>query len=214
MKKFFKFQLYFSVLLILMILIYIFYDNFKLYQKEKYSKKIMSNYNITRLYSNMFTKENDNSEASPGAQKSDIKSNNSGYADNTDIIGTIEISKIGLNYPIFSTYTDELLKISPCRFYGPLPGQKGNLCIVGHNYDDNRFFGKIFSLNIGDEILIKDNANRDFSYIVNNIYEVKPINLTPVYSYNSKSTELTLITCNNLNKYRIIVKAKLNKNAN
>ena len=56
--------------------------------------------------------------------------------------------------------------------------------------------------------------DRDFSYIVNNIYEVKPINLTPVYSYNSKSTELTLITCNNLNKYRIIVKAKLNKNAN
>ncbi len=85
----------------------------------------------------------------------------------------------------------------------------GNLCIAGHNYDNNSFFSKISTLNTNDEIFIYDNHNKKFTYLVYDIYEVSPNNLEPIYSYNKNVHELTLITCNNLNNNRIIVKAIL-----
>lgn len=85
----------------------------------------------------------------------------------------------------------------------------GNLCIAGHNYDNNKFFSKIATLNINDEIFIYDNFNKKFTYLVSDIYEVKPDDLSPIYSYDKNTKQLTLITCNNLNNNRIIVKAIL-----
>ena len=85
----------------------------------------------------------------------------------------------------------------------------GNLCIAGHNYDNNSFFSKISILNINDEIYIYDNSNNKFTYYVSNIYEVKSDDFSPIYSYDKNSKLLTLITCNNLNNNRIIVKAIL-----
>lgn len=104
-------------------------------------------------------------------------------------------------------YSDELLKISPCKFYGPLPGKSGNLCIAGHNYDNDKFFSKISSLSVNDEIIIYDNSNNKFSYFVSDIYEVSSDDLSPVYSYDKNNKQLTLITCNNFNNNRIVVKA-------
>ena len=63
-------------------------------------------------------------------------------------------------YPVFSNYNEELLKISPCRFYGPTLGKNGNLCIAGHNYDNSKFFSKISILHINDEIILYNNSNK------------------------------------------------------
>ena len=49
-------------------------------------------------------------------------------------IGVIEIPKINLSYGILNKTTDEILKLSPTKFWGPDPNKIGNLCIVGHNY--------------------------------------------------------------------------------
>lgn len=77
--------------------------------------------------------------------------------DNTfTVIGLIEIKKININYPIISSYNDELLKIAPCRFYGPMPNEVGNLCIAGHNYNSYKFFSKLKNLSIGDNVTIYD----------------------------------------------------------
>lgn len=57
--------------------------------------------------------------------------------------GKIIIDKIGLEYPIFNEFSEELLRIAPCKFYGESVEHKGNIAIVGHNYNDNRFFRKI-----------------------------------------------------------------------
>lgn len=191
-KKILTFQLYFSVTFVFFILICTIYNKTKLSQQEKNSKKLLNNYNITKLYSNSI---------------SDKSLDFNQDIENCHIIGIIEITKININYPIFSTYNDNLLKTSPCRFYGPLPGKVGNLCIAGHNYNNEKFFSKISNLKINDEILIYNNYNKRFSYYVYDIYEVKPDNLSPVYSYKSNQKELTLITCNNFNNNRIIVKA-------
>ena len=193
-KKFLKFQLSISILFIIIIVIFISFNTFQLSKSEKYSSQILSNYNITRLYASL-----DTNSSSTNYDLNNI--------DNFSIIGIIEIPKINIYYPILSRYNDELLKISPCKFYGPSPGQKGNLCIAGHNYDNEKFFSKINTLNLNDEIIIYNSFNKKISYFVTDIYEVNTNDLSPIYNYDENLSILTLITCNNLNKNRIIVRA-------
>lgn len=188
LKKILNVQFYLSIIFILIIGTFITYKAFKLYKEENYSTQLLNNYNITKLYSNNI-------------------SNSSESTEDYSIMGIIEIPKINVYYPVFSTLDDKLLKIAPCKFYGPNPGKVGNLCIAGHNYDNGKFFSNIANLSINDEIIIYNSSNIKFSYFVYDIYEVKPDNLSPVYSYDNNSKELTLITCNNLNNNRIIVKA-------
>lgn len=183
-----------SIILIFSLAIYLFFTSLTLKKNENYSKQILENYNITRLYSN-------NEKISYSKKSLDN--------DEISIIGIIEIPKLSIQYPIFSNYEENLLKISPCRFFGPFPGKKGNLCIAGHNYDNNKFFSKINTLNIGDDIIIYNNNQKRFTYTISKIYEVKENDLSPIYNYNKDIKQLTLFTCNNLNKNRIIVKASI-----
>lgn len=184
------FQVILSILIIIVTFLYIFYNKIKTSNKEKYSNEILNSYSIAKLYSDKSNNVDDSNSTNP-------------Y-----VIGTIEIKKLGIYYPIFSDCTDELLKISPCRFYGPLPGEKGNLCIAGHNYDNEKFFSKLSLLNINDIVNIYT-YNNSFSYRIFDIYETIPTDTTPVYSYSPSDKLLTLITCNNLNKNRLIIKANL-----
>lgn len=181
-----KTQLYISLSLIIIIGIVIINNKSNLYKQEQYSSKILNNYNITKLYANYISNES---------------------VDETSVIGTIEIPTINIYYPVFSNCDDNLLKISPCKLYGPSIGQLGNLCIAGHNYDNTKFFSKIGSLSTNDEIILYNNYNKKFLYYVSDIYEVEFNDLSPIYNYNKKSKLLTLITCNNINNKRIIVKA-------
>lgn len=193
LKKLLQIQLCFSIIFVFAIGISILSNTFYLYKQEKYSNQILDNYSITKLYSNYFSNENSSSNES---------------TDSSYVMGIIEIPKINVYYPIFSNYDEELLKVSPCKFYGPSqPGNLGNLCIAGHNYDTDKFFSKISNLDTNDEIIIYNNSNKKFSYFVFDIYEVKADDLSPVYSFDKNSRQLTLITCNNLNHNRIIVKA-------
>lgn len=79
----------------------------------------------------------------------------------------------------------------------------------GHNYNDERFFGKIENLNIGDEIIIENLKGEEFIYKVNEVYESSPEDISCL-EYNEKLIkELTLVTCNNSNGKRKIVKAAI-----
>lgn len=83
----------------------------------------------------------------------------------------------------------------------------GNLCIAGHNYDNDKFFSKLNELKKGDKINIYNENGKVYIYIVYDKYEVKSNDLSPIYDYDKNSKQLTLLTCNNFNKNRIIVKA-------
>ena len=78
--------------------------------------------------------------------------------------GRIKIEKINLEYTVFNDFTEELLKIAPCKFYGKSLEQKGNIAIAGHNYNDNRFFSRIAELNIKDTIIPKT-MHTEYQYI-------------------------------------------------
>ncbi len=199
---FLKIQCFACIILIVSLFIYTGISKIKLAKEANFSKKLLENYDITRLYSNQIDSlyvDLSNSNNISGTKSSKDSS----------IIGIINIPKINISYPVFSTCSEEFLKISPCRLYGPNPGKNGNLCIAGHNYDNGYFFSNIPLLKIGDEIILSDYTKRLFSYFVTDIYEVKNDDLTPIYNFNENSKNLTLITCNNINKNRIIVRASI-----
>ncbi len=192
-KNFFKFQLYISIFLFIVIIsIYFYYIN-NMNSKENISKKLTNNYNISKLYSTQ-NSNHINNYVDEGIEYS--------------VIGLIEIPKIYLYYPILSETNDKLLKIAPCKFYGPDPNEYGNLCIAGHNFDNYKFFSKLNLLKINDVILIHDMSGNSLSYKIFECFEVKN-NETQKVIYEDKSIkQVTLITCNNSNSNRLIIKAK------
>ncbi len=193
-KRFFKIQLVFSLVCVFVIIsLFISYIK-SLQSKQEISNQLIDNYGVYRLYSN-----NDNTNYSDNI--------NTNIYNNNTLFGIIEIPKINIYYPIFSETTEELLKISPCKFYGSSLDENGNICIAGHNYNNSLFFSNINLLNNNDEIFIYDNNGKKYVYYVFKIYEVNASDLSPIFEYNNNSKELTLITCNNLNSNRIIVKA-------
>ena len=90
-----------------------------------------------------------------------------------------------------------------------MPPEFSNLCIAGHNYDNTKFFSNIASLENRDEIFIYNQVGTKFIYSVFNKYEVDDNDLSPIEKDYRDGNELTLITCNNLNQHRIVVKAKI-----
>ena len=98
-----------------------------------------------------------------------------------------------------------MLKISPCKFYGKSLEEKGNICIAAHNYNDNRFFGRLNELKEKDLIKMIDIEGREYNYIIYDKYETDDEDFSILKS--NKEYELTLLTCNNSNENRIIIKA-------
>ncbi len=54
----------------------------------------------------------------------------------TDAI--LNIPRLGINYPVLTDTSDELLEISLNKYWGPDPNEVGNYCIVGHNYRNGK----------------------------------------------------------------------------
>ena len=98
-----------------------------------------------------------------------------------------------------------------------LPGQLGNTVIFGHSVLPQFFnpknyltiFSTLYKLKQGDEIIIQYDR-LDYKYVVEEMFEVKPTNLS-VLEQRFDDKTLTLITCSPPGTYlrRLIIKAKL-----
>ena len=82
----------------------------------------------------------------------------------------VKIPSIDVEYPVLNTTTDELLKISPTKFWGPEPNEVGNFCIVGHNYRNKKFFSKVPTLENGEIIELTDLTGRSIRHSVYDEY--------------------------------------------
>lgn len=191
-----KKALYITIFLLFIIMVICFTTIyfFKQYIKEQneiVSQNLANNFKISTLYSN-----------STNYDTSTTSTNS-----NTFVIGILKIDKIKLVYPILSNCSDELLNISPCRFYGPLPNQPGNICIAGHNYIDTKMFGKLSSLDTGDIVELIDLNGNSVNYNIYDKFEVAADDISCT-SQDLNKTEVTLVTCNTINGTRIVVKAE------
>lgn len=123
-------------------------------------------------------------------------------------VGTVDIPTLDVSYPILSETTDDLLKLSVCKFWGSNPNEVGNLCIAGHNYRNNRFFSKVPNLKTGDIIEITDLNNKKLKYSIYDKYTVDPRDVSCTSQLTNGKKIVTLITCTNDSKQRVVVKAK------
>ncbi len=126
------------------------------------------------------------------------------------IIGTIKIPKIDIEYPILVESTKDSLEKSITRVGNGKVNEVGNLSMAGHNYLDGTMFGKIDELQNDDEIIIKDLLGNEVNYKVFDIFVTNPNDVGVLESVDKEAKEITLITCTNGNKNRLIVKAREN----
>ncbi len=125
-----------------------------------------------------------------------------------ETIGIVRIPKINVNYPILAQTTNvELMKVAPYKFWGANPNEVGNLCIIGHNYRRKGvFFSDVPSLAVGDIVEIQDLSQRTIQYEVYDIHTVDPNDRSDTTQYTNGKKEVTLITCTDDAKQRVIVK--------
>ena len=125
-----------------------------------------------------------------------------------EIVGKIKIPSINVDYSILSETSDALLKVSVCKFWGSNPNEIGNLCIAGHNYRNKRFFSKVPTLKVGDIIEITDLNNNTLKYLVYDKYTVDPTDTSCTSQITNGKKIVTLITCTDDSKQRVIVQAE------
>lgn len=85
----------------------------------------------------------------------------------------------------------------------------GNLVIVGHNYKNGQFFGKLKNLEKGDNIFLISSKKNAKIYKVYDIYIVDENDMRCTSQETNGNIELTLITCDSDNKKRLVVKCRV-----
>lgn len=129
-----------------------------------------------------------------------------------DVIGTIEIPKTDIKYPIIPEYQNgiDALNVGIVVLYpsGSKLNQVGNTVFAGHNYRNGTFFSNNKKLQNGDKIYITDTSGNKVTYEVYKKYETS----TSDSSYMNRDTkgkrEISLSTCTDDTKRRVIIWAK------
>lgn len=187
-------------------------------QKEQISREILNQMNDSTTVEESFivvalddepTEEETpiielNTSTTSNTIESEVTANGVSYQ--TEAI--LDYPKLGISYPVLSEESEELLKVSLCKYWGPNPNKVGNYCIVGHNYLSGKMFGKLSSAEIGDEVYLTDLNGNKVTYVVYNRYVVEPTDVSCTSQLTNGQREITLITCTNYGKQRLVVKAR------
>lgn len=124
------------------------------------------------------------------------------------VIALIRISKLHILYPVIENTTMENLKVAPTRLAGGEPNEIGNLCIIGHNMRNNEQFSNLKKLKKNDTVEILNTDGTKLKYEVYDTYTVKEDDLSCTSQDTNGKREVTLITCTNNKKKRLVVKCR------
>ena len=129
----------------------------------------------------------------------------SGYT----ILGKLEIPSIGFTSVIIEEYTYRAMNIGVIKTHGVALNEPGGFVIAGHNYRGRSIFMyNIRNLGAGDKIYITDTSGRQLEYTVyETLREVDENDASYFNDYDGY--HVTLVTCENSGKSRIVVKAKI-----
>ena len=126
-----------------------------------------------------------------------------------DVVGRIEIPKTNVDLPILKQMGPKAMNTAVVMQYGPGPNQVGNTVIAGHNYRNGQFFSNNYKLENGDTIYITDNNGIRLRYTIYNKYETTPEDADYMDRDTGGKPEISLTTCTDDSKARIIIWAKL-----
>ncbi len=133
----------------------------------------------------------------------EIKLEYNGY----NVVGIINIPKLGIEFPILDITNDDSMKVSVTKFWGNNVNDIGNFTIVGHNNLDGTMFSNTKKLKIGDEIVLTDLSGKTLKYRIFDKYIIEPNDVSCTESVNKDQREVTLITCTNGRRNRLVIKA-------
>ena len=125
------------------------------------------------------------------------------------LLGKIDIPKIGFTSVVIKENTYHAMDLGVVISYGSLLNETGGTIISGHNYrGQSIFMYNIRNLSSGDKIYITDSSGREVEYTV---YEtIRNYSPTDVELYKKyDGYHITLVTCENDGKSRIVVKASI-----
>ena len=221
-KRFYKVQFALSMLVVIILTASYVYSEYNQRKGESTSKDILASFASTNTDSTAVEDDtlvvslNDSVEEVPTENQQEpqileefsvVYKTNSGTEYKVDSI--LNIPSLGINYPVLSDSSDELLSISLNKFWGGEANSVGNYCIVGHNYDGKDiFFGKLYRIQNGDIVELKDNTGNVLQYKVYNKFIVNPTDVACTSQLTNGKKEMTLITCSDGGKTRLVVKCR------
>lgn len=121
--------------------------------------------------------------------------------DGDDYIGVLKIPSLSLELPIISRWNDARLRTAPCRYVGS--AYTNDMVIAGHNYDSH--FGRLKTLDLGDEISFVDMAGNEFVY---RVVETEILQPTAIEEMQSGDWDLTMFTCTIGGRTRVTVRCE------
>lgn len=155
--------------------------------------------------------QNDNNDTVSSEQ---VENEKKVFFNGYEVIGTIRIPKINIEYPILSIETSNPeetkipMKKSIVRYWGNNVNDFGNLSLAGHNNHDGTMFGKTKKLEVNDLIELTDLYKNTIVYQIYEKFVTNPNDVSILLTKDENIREVTLITCTNGNKNRLILKAK------
>ena len=158
-------------------------------------------------------------DVSPNVDLNTLYQNNGSSIDDDEItgvdymgysmIGTIEIPKTDIEYPIIADEDASInsLNVAIVKLYpsSDLLNEVGNTVLAGHNYKNGTFFSNNKKLEKGDEIYITDLTGRKVTYEIYNIYETTTSDSEYMNRDTNGRREITLSTCTDDTKERLII---------
>ena len=225
-KKLYKIQFFLSVFLICLLFSYYIYAEYDRGKSEEVSQEILAR--ISKEKEN-----NSNSEVDTTIKKIDniiivaleddeeieipeqitnqepsIVEYTTSEGANYTVEAIIRIPRLEINYPVIAETSEELLKISVNKYWGPAPNEVGNYCIVGHNYKSKKMFGRLSEAENGDIVELEGIDGKVVKYSIYDKYTVDPTDTKCTSQLTNGKREVTLITCTNYGTQRLVVKAK------
>ena len=124
------------------------------------------------------------------------------------MVGTIEIPAINLKYPVLEEASKSAIEVAVAVYYGPGLNEIGNTTIVGHNYRNGTFFSNNKNLVEGDKVYITDNSGNKITYVIYKTYTTAPEDSDYLDRDTQGKREISLLTCTDDTKSRLVIWAK------
>ncbi len=104
------------------------------------------------------------------------------------LLGSIRIPSVGIQLPVLDQWSEEMLKVAPCRYAGSISG--GNMIIMGHNYKSH--FNPLHNAQIGAEVELENTIGTVFRY---RVAKIEHLHRTEGEKLPTEEYPLTLFTC-------------------
>ena len=187
-RKIFSILLAIVLIITFVLLVFLVYKYISNYILTKEASQIVDEFENS-VITVAIDDENINVTQTEGKQQNTISSVNKtsskikhkGY----DVIGSIQIPKTKVKYPIVNSSEPAAMDVAIVMLYGAGLNKEGNTVIVGHNYRNGGFFGNNKKLQNGDKIYITDETGNKVEYVIYNKYTTTDSD----FSYATRNTE-------------------------